>query len=125
MSACEKYKQHRGTAQKALLKHLLVTGPRMRSLSASATLGCKTKKVSACKKYKVYRGTAQRGRLKQLHFLLAIRAGKSQFWYWNLLAKLTGNKLKTKTFFVSECDSSQFWYGKLLARPSRDALSTY
>ena len=29
-SACEKYELIRGTAKKALLKHLLVTGPRMR-----------------------------------------------------------------------------------------------
>ena len=29
-SACEKYKLIRGTAKKALLKHLLVTAPRMR-----------------------------------------------------------------------------------------------
>ena len=28
-SACEKYKQHRGTAKKALLEHLLVTAPGM------------------------------------------------------------------------------------------------
>ena len=80
VSACKKYKQHRGTAQQALLKHLLVTAlfgrnkdrqkaARMRLRSASATLGRKKKSfvfATTCKKYKEIQGRAKKALLKHL-----------------------------------------------------------
>ena len=66
MSACEKYKQHRGQAQKALLKHLLVTGPSMRLRYYMLDFKRSQKKVSACKKYQQHRGQAQQALLKHL-----------------------------------------------------------
>ena len=43
VSACEKYKEHQGTAQQGRLKHLLVTGPSMRLLQGTAIFGRKKK----------------------------------------------------------------------------------
>ena len=75
VSACEKFQQHRGQAQQALLKHLLVIGPSMRLLQGTASFGRK-KKVSACTKFKEHQGTAQRGRLK--HLLVMALFGRNE-----------------------------------------------
>ena len=66
MSACEKFQQHRGQAQQALLKHLLVTGPSMRLRYYMLDFKRSQKKVSACKKYQQHRGQAQQALLKHL-----------------------------------------------------------
>ena len=80
MSACGKYKEHRGTAQQGRLKHLLVTALFGRNEDRQIAVmvrhvGRKTHEnktekktffVSACEKYKEHQGTAQQGRLKHL-----------------------------------------------------------
>ena len=76
VSACEKYKQHRGQAQKALLKHLLVTGPSMRLRYYMLDFKRSQKKVSACKKYKQHRGQAQQALLK--HLLVTALFGRNK-----------------------------------------------
>ena len=81
VSACEKFKLHRGTAQQGRLKHLLVT-PLFgrnedrqiavmvrhvgRKTHATQKLKQKPFFVSACEKFKEHQGTAQQGRLKHL-----------------------------------------------------------
>ena len=49
-SACEKYELIRGTAKKALLKHLLVTGPRMRTVMYLLVFKRSQNKVLFCNK---------------------------------------------------------------------------
>ena len=80
MSACTKFKEHQGTAQRGRLKQLLVTalfGRNEGRLIAVMVrhVGRKTHEnknwkktffVSACEKFKEHRGTAQQGRLKHL-----------------------------------------------------------
>ena len=62
----------------------------------------KTKKVSARTKFKEHQGQAHRGRLKQLHFLLAIRAGKSLLLSVNSLAKHAEKKKLKKHIFCEK-----------------------
>ena len=64
------------------------------------------REVSACTKLKEHRGQAQRGRLKQLHFLLAIRAGKSLLLSGKSLAKHAEKKTEKNIFcekFLRAC----------------------
>ena len=80
MSACTKFKEHRGQAQRGRLKHLLVTAlfgrnedrqiaVMLRHVARNTHANKKLKKmffVSACEKFKEHQDTAQQGRLKHL-----------------------------------------------------------
>ena len=138
VSACKKFKEHRGQAQQGRLKHLLVTAlfgrnedrqiaVMVRHVARKIHENNKLKKnvlVSACEKYKEHRGQAQRGRLK--HLLVTALFGRNEDRHIAglpsaLRRKTHRNKNLKKRFLRAHVKS----FNNIGVRPNRHSLSTY